>query len=564
MIKMKVNKGKIKKLHLKGKSYALFIAVWLVTTSFVISISFTASNAYFSDTETVTNTFTAADTFCPPYKPTNIQPINQQTKLSTIVTLEVKVSDPNNNQMNVSFYDTSDNSLMGIVTNVESGSNASVVWSNLKWGKTYQWYAVAEDWEGETKSDTWSFTTNFKPETPELILPENNSNNIGLNADLKVKVSDVDDEKLDVYFYNAKNNQLISNKKNVTGNVTADWNNLGYDAEYEWYVFVKDKFTESVSETWCFETKSRPYVAPPPSSGGSTSPPLEVIIENILPVPLFNFSENCYVFENITFNASNSFDPDGEIFNYIWTFGDNTTITTNESLITHSYKKPGVYTLSLTITDNNNTQNSTNISINIQSILMINNVAINFPVQNMSCPVNITVNVTNSSKIKNFTIHLASSDNTSYNQSIIDNKIQNCSIYYFNKTYFSVGNHSFYVKIVDDTNNSISSKKYSFKILNQKIQIIENISVQIQNNSINSPVNITALLSNSKEFTQVKINLTKPDNSTYNTSMICYNSSNLYYHNRTFNQTGEYSFFIFCKDKYNNTFYSDVRYFNVL
>jgi len=51
-------------------------------------------------------------------------------------------------------------SLIEVATNVPSGGVASVGWNGLKYGTTYQWYAVAVDINGATRqSDTWSFTT---------------------------------------------------------------------------------------------------------------------------------------------------------------------------------------------------------------------------------------------------------------------------------------------------------------------------------------------------------------------------------------------------------------------
>jgi len=52
----------------------------------------------------------------------------------------------------------------------------------------------------------------------------------------------------------------------------------------------------------------------------------------------------------LLFNASKSNDSDGKIISYTWSFGDGTT--GNGKLVTHIYKKAGVYTLILTVTDN--------------------------------------------------------------------------------------------------------------------------------------------------------------------------------------------------------------------
>ena len=69
--------------------------------------------------------------------------------------------------------------------------------------------------------------------------------------------------------------------------------------------------------------------------------------------PIANFSytpEYPYTDETVTFNASESYDPDGSIVSYFWDFGDGTNGT--GEIITHSYADNGTYTVVLTVTDN--------------------------------------------------------------------------------------------------------------------------------------------------------------------------------------------------------------------
>lgn len=56
--------------------------------------------------------------------------------------------------------------------------------------------------------------------------------------------------------------------------------------------------------------------------------------------------------EIVTFNASASHDPDGTIVSYTWDFGDDTVITVSDPVTTHIYAVYGIYTVSLTVTDN--------------------------------------------------------------------------------------------------------------------------------------------------------------------------------------------------------------------
>lgn len=51
----------------------------------------------------------------------------------------------------------------------------------------------------------------------------------------------------------------------------------------------------------------------------------------------------------VSFDASNSSDPDGEIESYAWEFGDGAT--GSGVTVTHTYVDPGIYSVKLTVTD---------------------------------------------------------------------------------------------------------------------------------------------------------------------------------------------------------------------
>jgi PKD repeat protein len=69
-------------------------------------------------------------------------------------------------------------------------------------------------------------------------------------------------------------------------------------------------------------------------------PPVALFTESVTSVPTGT---------TINFNASLSYDPDGNIVEYSWDFGDNTSAT--GVIVSHSYADDGVYTVTLTITD---------------------------------------------------------------------------------------------------------------------------------------------------------------------------------------------------------------------
>jgi parallel beta-helix repeat protein len=69
----------------------------------------------------------------------------------------------------------------------------------------------------------------------------------------------------------------------------------------------------------------------------------------------------------LTFNATNSFDLDGEITGYAWTFGDG--ITGTGEATTHKYYTNGDYTITLTVTDDDgNTDIDTTYAVIISSV----------------------------------------------------------------------------------------------------------------------------------------------------------------------------------------------------
>ncbi len=87
-------------------------------------------------------------------------------------------------------------------------------------------------------------------------------------------------------------------------------------------------------------------------------------VVNQLPVAIAQVSPNpAGVNEAVTFRGENSYDPDGQITNYLWEFGDGQT--SNQMNTTHSYPQSGQYTYRLTVTDNEGATGQTSGQISI-------------------------------------------------------------------------------------------------------------------------------------------------------------------------------------------------------
>ncbi|KAF5414537.1 MAG: Subtilisin-like serine protease [Candidatus Methanogaster sp.] len=97
----------------------------------------------------------------------------------------------------------------------------------------------------------------------------------------------------------------------------------------------------------------RLFVTSGRTSGYDVAPayPITVnLVENKLPVASFSYTpESPLVNQMITFDASASYAPDGNITNYEWNFGDETNGT--GGMINYSYSSAGKYDVTLTVTD---------------------------------------------------------------------------------------------------------------------------------------------------------------------------------------------------------------------
>ncbi len=132
----------------------------------------------------------------PPDKPVNPKPRDGETIYDTHeITLSVIVSDPDDDNMSVTFFDASDDSVIGVDNNVASGSSALVYWNDLDYGTTYSWYAIAYDGVFKNKSEIFSFSLKEKnpPET-HIKLKGKHGNNGWYVSNVIVELDATDDE----------------------------------------------------------------------------------------------------------------------------------------------------------------------------------------------------------------------------------------------------------------------------------------------------------------------------------------------------------------------------------
>ena len=85
-------------------------------------------------------------------------PDDNGTNISIPPTLNVTVTDPNANAMNITFYNQSDSILCANLS-IVSGLDVYCLWPDLSTNTTYFWYVIVTDGTFPVTSDTWNFTT---------------------------------------------------------------------------------------------------------------------------------------------------------------------------------------------------------------------------------------------------------------------------------------------------------------------------------------------------------------------------------------------------------------------
>jgi PKD repeat protein len=121
------------------------------------------------------------------------------------------------------------------------------------------------------------------------------------------------------------------------------------------------------------------------------------------PVAIFTISTSRAVAGTpVSFNATDSYDPDGNIEHYHWNFGDDNTTTIDDPIITHAYTTAGDYTITLTAEDNKGLTDSIQDTITITAIHDIAITALTATPSSVRIGQQVTISITVTNK-GNFT-----------------------------------------------------------------------------------------------------------------------------------------------------------------
>jgi PKD repeat protein len=72
---------------------------------------------------------------------------------------------------------------------------------------------------------------------------------------------------------------------------------------------------------------------------------------NVAPVAVLSAPVSGQAGQPLSFSGADSTDADGDLLSYTFDFDDGTTVTQDVPTIMHAFERPGVYRVSLTVTD---------------------------------------------------------------------------------------------------------------------------------------------------------------------------------------------------------------------
>lgn len=87
------------------------------------------------------------------------------------------------------------------------------------------------------------------------------------------------------------------------------------------------------------------------------------LLYNLNLPPVASFTDSCSPLLQCSFNGYGSDDPDGSVRQWYWNFGDGNT--GSGPYVSHSYLLPGVYTVQLTVYDNNGAAHTTSRQLTV-------------------------------------------------------------------------------------------------------------------------------------------------------------------------------------------------------
>lgn len=100
--------------------------------------------------------------------------------------------------------------------------------------------------------------------------------------------------------------------------------------------------------------------------GAEASHSVQVVVTNRAPFATAGDDQTTRTGIPVRLDGRQSYDPDGEIVEYLWEFGDETTTT--GPVVTHSFPTYGTFLVELTVTDDDGATSTSNLTVTVQNV----------------------------------------------------------------------------------------------------------------------------------------------------------------------------------------------------
>jgi len=272
-------------------------------------------------------------------------PINESTNNQLNLTWGILINDSEGNSFRWTIECNNGQNNNG--NNAENGTK-SLLLSNLSYSTTYTVWVNATDpaGSGQYRREWYRFTT--KPNLPPTLglpNPANRSTYPALSLTWEIPISDSEGDTFN-WTIQCSNGQTNGSNNDINGMKSIDLFNLSYKTYRVWVNATDPTGSGLYTRKWyTFTTVSSSGGG---GGGGGGTPPAE----NKKPVADLSVGEpyQGYVNSEIPFDGSRSYDPDGNITEWYWDFGDNSNGI--GKIVQHIYSKTGTYNVTLIVTDN--------------------------------------------------------------------------------------------------------------------------------------------------------------------------------------------------------------------
>ncbi|UCD12945.1 MAG: PKD domain-containing protein, partial [Thermoplasmatales archaeon] len=340
-------------------------------------------------------------------------------------------------------------------------------------------------------------------------------------------------------------NNNIGNTQNANDDGTNTWHNSTLQQGNYWNDYTgEDSDGDGIGDT--------PYNIP----GNSNQDEYPLMTEYGPPHADFTHTIDD---KNVSFDASRSYDYDGTIVSYEWDFDDNATGT--GLLINHTYSEDGIYNVTLTVTDDDNKNDSTVKMVIVDSIppeITDNTPSVGYTGDPFTFNATVTDNVQVYEVIAAYryengpvlNIDLNNTDGDYWEATIIIERT-------LEKIYYQIFAWDF-----SDNENHTDLKNIT--IMDNDLPEITDVIADPEVQMIDGYVNISAVVTDNIAVDEVYLYIRYPDSSVKNFSITGNKIGDMYYSNRAYDQAGVHTFHIWASDTSGNSNISEDNTFEIV